>query len=380
MTDKCVAIIAGTRDIHQPLYLSLKRSLSNPVYLIEFLDHDSLIHQLTVLAKQYEVWVFPSNEIMLNAVHAAMNGSEIIESRRLRIPGTAYTDRAYSSVELSNKALMFSLLEGVQFKSIKKLKTQILCWNGNESQVILPEGLSFPIIIKPAVKDKNDSFTKAFPAKIRIIETLDQLLRLIEQQRNLFYNREYLLQELAKGQNISWYGYVYAGHAHGYCIVPVIKSPVGSFGGTTTLARLKPTDAYLAAAIDELVRILNLDGIFEIEFDLCDGRPYFLYEINPRPILQVSLVLQQKSNIFVKYLLKQGFTPAPKQNNSTRLPEFWGSALRYLSLNAGKNISLVTLFRTAIHDVHYTEYVDNKQKIFYTFSLAKLLFRLTFTS
>jgi hypothetical protein len=123
-----------------------------------------------------------------------------------------------------------------------------------------------------------------------------------------------------------------------------------------------------------LVRSLKLDGIFEIEFIRHNGHLYFPFEINPRPALQIALVLQQKRNIFTEYLRKKGFTLTGGKS-SERYRTMWGSAWRYMELNKGKTISLPTLLKTVVHDVRYTVYFSHRQKIFYTFSLTKLFLR-----
>lgn len=375
---KCVAIIAGTKEVCQPLYKSLKCSIIDPVYLIGTQSLKTLEHQLTELANEYEVFVFPSNELALNSVYKAMNESGSMKSERIIIPGTAYTDRAYNSKELSNKAILLTMFEGMRFKHFKKLKTSILCMKGYESHISGIQNLKFPVILKPAAKDKHDSFTKVFPDKMQLIENYEQLLRLIKKHKNLLYNRKLLLQEFARGQNISWFGYIYKGRAQGYRIVAIVKSPVDSYGGTTTLAKLEFVDSDLAAAVNEIAISLNLEGIFEIEFILKDGHLYFFYEINPRPILQTSLLLQQYHNIFLEYLRNQGFIALDNNPNSKKKLKFWGSASRYLGLNAGKKISIAILIRTIIYDVRYTNFFNLKEKIHYTFSLLKLAFKNLF--
>jgi len=372
--EKCVAVIMGTEDIHQPLYRSLKSALSNEVYLIQSHSRGRLRNELAALAERYEVWVFASNEFGINVVHEAVKGTGLIDVGKVRIPGTAFLDRVYTSAEVCNKAILYSLLESCEFNTFRKVKTQIWCWNGDDGQLGILQGcVNFPVVIKPAAKDDRDSFTSVFPGKIVVLEDWQQLCHLVREKRDLFCDKKLLLQELVKGVNVSWFGYACGGHAEGYWITAVVKSPVGSFGGTTTLARLERMDPRLSSAVDELVKVLNLDGIFEIEFILQGGKLHFFYEINPRPILQVALVLQQRRNIFVEYLSKKGFTLKSNYGNPQVLPNFWGSASRYLRLNAKKQISPAILLRTAVHDVRYSKFFHHREKISYTFCLARLL-------
>jgi len=367
-------IIEGTRDVHQPLFRSLKRSLKNTVHLIEHSDREYLAARLKELAGQSEAWVFPSNEVTLNAVHEAVDNTEMAKDGRLRIPGTANIDRLYSSAEVSDKEILFHLLKDSQFKMFDKLQTRILHWKDDGRGLDVLEDLKFPVTIKPVSKDKDDTFTGIFPAKILIAESSEQFFQLLEQYRTLFYDRKFLIQELVEGKDISWFGRIYKESLRGYSIDAVVKSPVGASGGTTTLARLEPVDDNLAMAVNELARALGLDGIFEIEFILHNDRLVFNYEINPRPILQISMILQQEPNVIVEYLLKQGFTPLYKKPKIKNLPQFWGSASRYLKLNKDRGISLKTFFRTAAHDVRFSEFTRCKDKVFYLFSLMKSLF------
>jgi hypothetical protein len=375
--DKCITIIAGTEDIHRPLFQSLRACIKNPVHLIMSGNQENLCKSLSELLEKSEVWVFPSNEITLNILHSLVRDRKINYVERLIIPGTSQTDKRLSSAELSNKGTLYSSLQDMEFLSFRKLETIVV--SGNDLQALSTTGtLSLPVIIKPAEKDEADIFTRNFPAKIILIETAKDLLIAANILKKFGTDRMFIIQEVQQGLNISWYGYACSGHSYGYCIVPIVKSPSDSIGGTTTLAFIEEPDSHLTGAADELVRALKLDGIFEIEFIRHDGHLYFPFEINPRPALQIALVLQQKRNIFTEYLKEKGFAFVGGKS-SERCRTHWGSAWRYMELNKGENISLPILLKTAVHDVRYMDCFSYSEKIFYTLSLIKSFIRKKYT-
>jgi len=196
---------------------------------------------------------------------------------------------------------------------------------------------------------------------------------------NQFLDCQFLVQQIIPGITISWGGYIYQGEFWGYQVTSLIKSPSAQYGGTTKLAEIKECDDKLGQAINELAQILKLDGVFEIELIAQDNQYYFFYEINPRPWLQVALLLQQEYNIFLQYLSKNGFSIREHSStNQVKVQKQWGSAIRYLELNEKQNtkISLKIILMILKAEIYYSQFFSYKQKIQYTFYLLKYLLKM----
>lgn len=375
-SEKCIVVIAGSEDIHRPLYFTLRSLVKQPIYLIGAKNHSQLKEILLKLNEEKEVWAFPSNEVALNMLHSLFKNTSENRRKRLIVPGTSETDIYYTSADISNKAILYYILKDKDFHSFVKIPTIVV--SGKDLMHIDSSSIDFfPFIIKPAYKDSEDSFTQAYPSKLLICKTKEEIGYAAEKLKSFDSQRLYLLQKMQEGLNISWYGYACSGYSYGYVIVPIIKSPSNSIGGTTTLAYIKEADSYTQSAVAEIVTTLGLDGIFEIEFILHNNTLYFLFEINPRPVLQTALVLKQNRNIFVEYLSKKGFDTIYFRNLKEQ-KIYWGSAWRYIILNKWENISMSILRKTIFHDVRYSDYFNINEKILYTFFLIKLLLKKKF--
>lgn len=368
--NRCVAILAGTEDIHQPLYVALSQTLEQPVFLLEAGDDTELRQRLIHLAQEFEVWVFPSNEVTLNRAAAVLQ--QIPDCDRLHLPGTAQQNRVYTAAELSDKAILAALRKGHDFQTFQPVTSHVLRLGDWQTLASL-EALPFPLLLKPATKDATDAFTQVFPEKVLILNSVEHLKRLLQQELAPFCDRQFILQSFIDGVPLSWCGYITRSSQAGHRIRAVVKSPVGSIGGTTTLATLEPMLPALDKAVSELASLLSLEGIFEIEFILKDDRLYFFDEINPRPWLQVGLLLHSSPNLFSEYLIQHGFTGTGRTHLSKRRE--WGSTNRYLLLNPRSAIALNRLLQTLRSDIRYSRFFSLKQKLKYTRSLVKLLLK-----
>lgn len=381
MVEKCIVILAGTIEIHQPLYRLFLKTICHPVHLIPSTDLHLLETELNALLEHREVWIFPSNEITLNNLYTIISTGRIKAVERLKVPGTAIVNQnqELTAQQISNKSLLFSILKDREFKNLQKVRTQLLQINKNFELNHYIDQISFPIIIKPAQKDKMDSFTQYFPSKILMVETASEFVKIFDFLANQFLDCQFLVQQIIPGITISWGGYIYQGEFWGYQVTSLIKSPSAQYGGTTTLAEIKECDDKLGQAINELAQILKLDGVFEIELIAQDNQYYFFYEINPRPWLQVALLLQQEYNIFLQYLSKNGFSIREHSStNQVKVQKQWGSAIRYLELNEKQNtkISLKIILMILKAEIYYSQFFSYKQKIQYTFYLLKYLLKM----
>lgn len=377
---KCVAIIQGTEEVHRPLFQSLSKALSDPVYLVRS-NKQELLDDLLALAKNQTVWVLPSNEVTLNVLYKVLPTNLI--HKKIIIPGTAKVDRIYYSHELSDKSILHSLMKDISFRTFETVKTSLVFLDQLDANSNCLRDLRFPLIVKPTTKDERDSFTLGFPSKILVAHSLDDLLShlfCLDQELKGF---SLMIQESIPGKNVSWFGRISGQQAQGVMIESLVKSPVSAFGGTTTLARLRQVDDKLSGAVSEIAALLGLDGLFEIEFILSEGRLFFFYEINPRPILQASILLQLGYNVFADYLKENGFESSAIQENEAkgRSRVLWGSAHRYLNMNHSfATLSLRTFVTTAWHDVRFTNFFSIRERVSYAFLLLKLIFRTVVAS
>lgn len=319
----------------------------------------------------------PTNEISLNIAHDVVAEVNQSVAKRIHIPGTSSMFRHISAADLSDKSVLFQLLQGKVFRCMHTVKTFIMHCDSRQDLHWIQENICYPVAIKPATKDRLDRFSGVYPAKLAVARNSDELGLIIEQNVDLFHDTKIILQEVIYGDVISWCGYVANGGNDGYCIVPLVKSPAGNVGGTTTHAKLIETNPMIQSAVDEISSILRLDGIFEIEFIIQEDKLYFFYEINPRPILQVALLLAQERDIVTRYLISQGFTLSvfPMLPRKSRL---WSSTWRYLSLNESSGFLLREFLLILCHDIYFGIYFSFLDKVKYIFVLVGLLFRLIF--
>ncbi len=375
---QCIVILSGTKEIDRPLYQVLVSSLEDRVYLIQAKNLKLIAEELNLLLEKHIVWVFPSNELVLNNLYKIINNKQINNLENLKIPGSATVNRTYNSQELSNKFILFSLLKEHDFTNLNKAKTLIVKINKYFNKTKYLQTIKWPVIIKPAIKDEEDSFTNFFPSKLIISKTKDEFLKAMEFIEKSYLNRKFMIQEIIEGINVSWCGYICAGESFGYQVTSLVKSPYTSYGGTTTLAKLDECEPQLQKSVDEIAKILNLDGIFEIEFIYTEQGLYFFYEINPRPWLQVSLLLHQEKNIFLEYLSKHNLTI--KINKiETKIKKYWGSAFRYLSLNEKNNtqIFLNVLLIILKYDIIYSLHFKIIVQIKYTLKLLEIIIKIS---
>ena len=365
--DRTVAVLGGTLEVHRPLYRHLASCLEEPVLLIDSgVDDDELVEILARLVRQGRTWLFPSNEIALNRAESARRRLSAADAERIVIPGSAWLDREVPAAELSDKRVLHEAFRGQLFTNLDVVPGAVVCWRGCIDDLDGIRGLGFPLVVKPTVKDAEDSFTRAFASKMVTVASFAELVALLSARPALFLGRELILQEFARGVPVSWCGCIAPDRMEGYRIASVIRSPGDRVGGTATLARIAPVDPALSAAVEELAERLHLDGIFEIEFIQRGGRYHFFCEINPRPWLQVAAVLGPESSIFTSYLERHGFHVL-----SRRMPEaasigIWGSAHRYLALNGGRRPpSLRDLFRTLHSDVRLGPHFSGRERLVY---------------
>lgn len=366
---KLIIIISGTIDIHRPLYKFLQSRIAQPVILLGIENEQYFVLKLKELCKDSDVYIFPSNEVTLNIFYELMKKNEyLIESKKIKIPGEGILNNiVYSSSDISNKATMYNILRNHTFKNFRVAQTEIITINNNIRLNF--ENREFPFVVKPVQKDINDSFTKIFPSKILIIKDYEHFVNIIKKYPEIFYNRKFLIQELLKGSVISWCGYVKKDIFCGYKVKHLVKSPIGNIGGTTTFCSIEEVDKQFELAVEELLNFIQLDGIFEIEFILKNEILYFFHEINPRPWLQISLLLYQEPNILLEYLEKNGFSVNKKKKEKRKI--FWGSAIRYLDLNKNKNISLRLLLKTLLHDIRLSQFFVLKERLNYIITIVK---------
>lgn len=366
---KCIAIIAGTQDIYHPLKVNLSSELQEPVFLLESLEPMLLAQEIKNLIEEYEVWILPSNEITLNLLNFTLKYIDCSKNK-LFIPGTASKKRIFNSYEISNKSILIKLIGCKKFDSFKIVKTIQI---NSYTNIFDLEEISFPIVIKPAQKDSADTFAKNYPSKVHILSSFEELNIFLRDKNNKSKKTKFIAQELIHGQCISWCGFASKNTSSGYEIISQHKSPSGEIGGTTTLAKLNTTRDCLKRAVNELMNYLQLEGIFEVEFILKDNDLYFFYEINPRPWLQVSLVLQQDENVFVQYFINKGFNIKSKNKYYWNKCNTWGSASRYLQLNLkNSKFSWKIFILSVIYDVQYSQFYSFTSKIAYTYKLLIL--------
>jgi hypothetical protein len=369
MADRCLVVVAGTPDIHLPLYRALREELREPVVLIDGAPSDALHAELDALLRHHaEVWCIPANEIALN--NLARTASRITDpANGLFIPGTASRPRRVQAVELSDKGTLHKLIADQQFSAFRTARTVCARLQALSSEEI--GGLTYPIVVKPAAKDETDSFTRAYPAKIAVASDPTELSQVVD-TLNTDPDRHWVFQEIVRGADISWCGSIMDGETAGYAIVPEIKSPRNDIGGTTTLARIEPAGSALEEAVRELASRIKLDGIFEIEFVQDGDSLTFFFEINPRPWLQIALVLELVPCPIVQYFKSKGFTARAGSQRRSTPPARWGSAARYMELNRGHvRLSLREFLLTAAHDVRFTRHFTWLEKARYSASLAK---------
>jgi hypothetical protein len=307
---------------------------------------------LARLAAESEVWVLPSNESELVALDAAVHELPTTLSSSIRTPGTAHDGRVRPCA-LTDKAGLDGLLGPSPLSFSRRLATWV--WRPGDE---LPAGVTYPLVLKPASKDKHDSFTAVYPAKLVVVASRAELYAIVDALPEACRGRTFVLQELGAGRAVSWCGWSTHGETGGHGIHAEIKTPLGQIGGTTTLARIEPSDERLSRAAAEICSRIDLDGVFEIEFLLDDtGALTFFCEINPRPWLQVALVLESAPNPFVEYFARNGFTrTSPRIYSAAEEPATWGSAAWYLRRTpADQSLSLRMLLRTLRHDVVFTE-------------------------
>lgn len=377
---KCVAIIHGTEEVHQPLFQSLSETLSNPVHLVR--SNGQLLEDLLALAKNQTVWVLPSNEVTLNILYKILP-TNLIKNKKIIIPGTAEVGRIYHPNELSDKSILYSLMKDIRFSTFQTAKTSLMTLDKFAHNISCLRDFKFPLVVKPTAKDEKDSFTLNFPSKILVFNSLEEFLSRLSYLGDKLKDICLMIQESIPGRSVSWFGRISSRQVQGVMIESLVKSPVAAFGGTTTLARIRKADDRLSEAISEIATSLGLDGLFEVEFILSNNRLFFYYEINPRPILQTSILLQLECNVFADYLKEKGFEPSTikKRTSKIRSRVLWGSTHRYLNMNHSlAALSLRTFVETVWHDVRFTTFFSIRNRMRYVFLLLKVIFRTAITS
>jgi hypothetical protein len=111
------------------------------------------------------VWVFPSNEVSLNAVAKVLQNHDLIHSGRIRIPGTAQVDRIYAAAELSNKAIFSSLLTGHDLTSSEALETHLSKWPCNDEVLVKLAELRIRLYSNLPKKMRKTASRKIIPRK-----------------------------------------------------------------------------------------------------------------------------------------------------------------------------------------------------------------------
>ena len=365
--DRTVAVLGGTLEVHRPLYRHLATCLEEAVLLIDGgVDDDELAEIFARLVRRGEAWVFPSNEIALNRAESVRKRLAPACAERIVIPGSAWLGREVPAAELSDKRILHEALQGQSFAKLDVVRGAVVRWRGHVDDLEGIGGLDFPLVVKPTVKDAEDSFTRAFASKMVIVASFAELLRLLSARPALFLGRELIVQEFVRGVPMSWCGCIAPDRMEGHRVASVIRSPGNRAGGTATLARVARVDPALAAAVEELAERLQLDGIFEIEFIQRGDRYHFFCEINPRPWLQVAAVLGPESSVFTSYLERHGFHVLSRRMPETGSMGVWGSAHRYLSLNGGRRPpSLRELWHTLHSDVRLGRHFSGRERLLY---------------
>lgn len=366
-----MVVVAGTEDIHWPLYVSLKDSLSDPVLLVDALGPRELARELAALAERHTTYVFPSNEACLNKVHDAVDSLPGALAAHVVVPGTSQSRLLPTSRQITDKASLELALGDWVPRTCRRVHSWVIEPGQLEAGGAL--ALRYPVVLKAATKRDDDWFFRQVPGKLLGAATPAELAGIVRALYERDADRVFIAQEYVEGQTFSWCGYVTNGMAFGYVLTPVIQSPTGRLGGTSTACRLVMDADDLTEAARELAQYLGLDGVFEIEF-LRDGTGVvFFGEINPRPWLQVALCLQQPRNIFAEYLVAHGFSL--RDHRRRRVPRravLWGSAERYITYNAGQ-ISWACLARTIRRDVRLSGYYPWHRRIRYLGRIARLL-------
>lgn len=362
---KCIAIIKGTSDVHLPLYRFLYSCLEEPIFLIACpLRGADLCAHVESLTKEYEVWIIPSNERTLNA----STKDQFATHPRIRYLSSASdsTGQFISPAQLSDKAFLSTILNNETFDSFIVASTKTLITEADYEN-LSPQ--DFPAILKPASKDGADSFTKSIPSKVIYVESLSDLYFLRQKYLSLFQSTRLILQEYIPGSDISWFGTIQEKSVHGFAIQSLVKSPTSQVGGTSTLVRSFQTPPKIQNAVEAMAEAWKLEGVFEIEFIQQKDALFFFHELNPRPILQTTLLLSQAAPSFLSFLSSKGFTPTKEFSIPLASSPYWSSTWRYMSLNAGWPLSWSTFLRTLRHDVRFSSFYSHRERLQYCIQL-----------
>ncbi len=320
------------------------------------------------LCAKNEIWILPSNEITLLQAYNTLRELNLILCSHIHIPGTAYHFKKISALELSDKGLLFDLLSHYEFKSFELTKTQSYSFK-DINNLNLSDG---PHVLKLADKNLAEDFFRKYPEKIHFISSVEELYDLYEREKHFLGQRRFILQKYIQGEAVSWAGYCEGQIHEGVLIKSLIKSPVSHIGGTTTYAKKLPTTKRVDCIVSELVKELKLDGIFEIEF-IQRGDSFFLVEINPRPFLQIQLLIDHTPNLVTEYFRNKGFEI--KKHSPSTSKVFWGSTMRYLKKDKIDFINKTDLFHIFTHDVRFSSYFSIISKLKYIGQLIKLLIK-----
>jgi len=342
-----LAIVTGTDDIWVPLYRFLSRQLRNTVHLVDERESAQL---LPALARQAETWVLVSHERTLYALSELIGEPGGGGGAGIRLPGSArLEDRAYGAPELSNKAVWAELLSRLNCSRFRLAATTACSLESMTPALLSQRGIGYPAVIKPTDKDPQDSFTSLYRGKVAVAENAAGLERIRALLAPLGA-RTYIVQEFIEGAPVSWGGCIAHGVCQGFAFETIVKSPHGQRGGTSTLVRMVRPDPALQAATEELAGLCRLDGLFEIEFIRSGSGLVHFYEVNPRPWLQVSTLLQPSGSVLKGYLAAKGFDVVPERGGGGGRSVMWGSASRYLHLTTPGDASLASFLRTLRHD------------------------------
>lgn len=353
----------------RPLAYVLRACLRAPIFEFDIADASTGLERLTA---GHKVFVIPVNEVALNHIGGLLDGHPSMADR-LVMPGTAYLDgRTILPVELSDKGALYRLMGGLEFHRFKPVASALFAPEDSRAFAQLVQSFPLPVVIKPAIKDNEDGFTRLFPGKLLAISAVEQVGEVFERLRRHFPRSVFIIQAAIRGESVSWFGAAKEGKILcGHGILAEAKSPASSHGGTTTLARIAPATSDLEDAARELAETLRLDGFFEIEFIRNRDGLYFFHEINPRPILQASLIVSQEMNPFIDYFLEQGVERLA--SNPLTPATLWGSALRYLRLNRDTRLNWRMLLNHLVHDTRFGPYHALTEKLRYMGSVVSHL-------
>ena len=358
-----ILVVTGTSDIHLPLFRSLVKKCRGPVVLLEAQQVESLTQKLARQAETGDCLAIPGNEISLNRLVAAISRLPEPLRRRIRVAGTCLMQGSISGPErLTDKEIATKLAAQAGLRSVRLVDGFEV--DAPARSEWLRERLGTEAgawAVKPATKDESDSFTRKYPGKVRLCHDLREIQCVLDDPE--FAGRRFQIQRWIEGETISWAGSFDRGALlSGVEIRPLLKAPRGQPGGTTVLAVAEIPRPSIAEAAREMGVAMNLDGLFEIEFQVeTASRVWFFGELNPRPWLQIPMILERDPDPLMDYLRVQGVVEEVAGRKGNPYPSRWGSVVRYIELNQ-KSLGIFDLVRILFCEIRLSHWYTWRER------------------